>query len=281
MTEFTTVPIGQFGAVVEQIDLRDAISESTAQQLRDALAKFQLLHFRDTSIGPADQLRLTRCFGSLDPGISRRPPSHQVNGYPDLLLLRNSSDSPTTNYGMAWHSDGLAYARRPHGATVLHCLQCPSDPAGDTLFADQYGAYESLPVELRSSLEGMHWRLPPIDYSEVPEGRSLIRPIVRVHPVTGRQFVYCSPQATSIRGLSDAQSDEILSAVHAAQTAEDLVYRHSWRPGDVVVWENATLLHNRAGVLDFSRQGLREMHRSATVGDFEATECEPVDTLER
>ncbi|MEC5152443.1 alpha-ketoglutarate-dependent taurine dioxygenase [Cryobacterium psychrotolerans] len=180
---------------------------------------------------------------------------------------------------MAWHSDGLAYARRPHGATALHCLECPSGPGGDTLFADQYGAYESIPDDVRPSLDGLYWYLPSIDHSEVPEGRGLIQPIVRVHPVTGRRFIYCSPQATRLRGLTDAQSDRILGIVHASQVEEELVYRHSWRSDDVVIWENASLLHNRAEVLDFSSQGLREMHRSATTGDVEATECEAVDAV--
>lgn len=271
---FTIVPIGLFGAMVDRLDLSAPADNPTVRQLRKALADFQLLLFRGQAISPGDQVRLTRYFGDLDPGISRRPTTHQVDGYPDLLYIRNTPGSPTMEYGTAWHSDGLAYARRPHGATVLCCIECPLDATADTLFANQYRAYNAIPEVLRESLNGLYWYLPPIDHSEVPHGRGLIQPILRTHPETGRQFVYCSPQTIQIRGMTRAESDRVLDVVHGAQIQEDLIYRHSWRPGDVIVWENCTLLHNRADVVDFATQGLRAMHRSATSGEFVATECE-------
>jgi taurine dioxygenase len=272
-TPFDVVPIGRFGAVVEGFDFGQPADIQTERSLRSALAAFQLLLFRGQVISPGEQLRFTGCFGDLDPGISRRPRSHQVEGHPDLLYISNTSGSPTMDYGAAWHSDGLAYARRPHGATVLCCIDCPVG-VGDTLFANQYAAFEAIPESLLESMDGLYWYLPPIDYSEVPNGKGLIQPILRLHPETRRNFVYCSPQASRIRGKTRAESDRILGFVHGIQIRDDLVYRHSWRPGDVIVWENCALLHNRADLVDIATQGLRAMHRSATSGDFEAIECE-------
>jgi taurine dioxygenase len=266
--------LGKFGAEVSGIDLKRSIDDAAARQLRAALAEFQILLFRGQSISPEEQLGLTRCFGELEPGVARRPESHQVPGYPDVLRLSNEPGSPTEEYGQSWHSDGLAYARKPHGATMLHCLACPAG-AGDTLFASQYLAYEALPDDLRRALKDLYWHLPAIPFSEVPAGRGLVRPMVRVHPRTRRAFLFCAPNSRQLRGLSYGESADILDAVHEHQVREDVVYRHAWRELDVVVWENCALLHNRADVVDFATQGLRKMHRTATAGDVEALECEP------
>ena len=267
------VRMGRFGAIVEGVDLREPADGRAVRQLRDALAAFQLLLFRGQDISPHDQLRLTGYFGDLEPGIARRPGNHQVDGYPDLLHVRNAPGSPTLDYGSAWHSDGLAYAKTPHGATVLRCIACPPG-AGDTLFANQYGAYNTVPETLRESLDGFRWYLPSIAHSEIPVGRGLTQPIFRTHPETKRRFVFLSPQASQIRGMTHAESSRVLDVMHRCQVREEVIYRHAWQPGDVLVWENCALLHNRADAVDFATQGLRAMHRSATSGQFEAKECE-------
>lgn len=266
-------PLRPFGAIVSGISVAETAEDAQLQQLRQLLFEFQLLVIRDQVLTPSAQLRLTRCFGEVEPSIRRRPASHQVPGHPDILYLSNKPDSPTAEYGTAWHSDGLAYARVPHGATVLHCVQCPLG-VGDTLFADQYAAFDALSSEIQDKAADARWYLPDIPYSEVPAGRGLIQPMVRTHPVTGKSFVFCSPQAAHLRDREPAESAEILAAVHAAQVREEHVYRHEWRPGDTVIWENCTTLHNRADTVDIALHGLRAMHRSATVGDFSADECE-------
>src|SRR5690349_7738128 len=121
---FEVIPLGAFGAEVAGVDLKTA-TEETARHLRAALTKFQLLIFRGQSLTPAEQICFTRHFGNLEPGIARRPEGHQVPGHPDLLYLSNETGSPTQEYGADWHSDGLAYAKIPHGVTLLHCIGCP------------------------------------------------------------------------------------------------------------------------------------------------------------
>lgn len=204
---FEVIPLGNFGAEAAGIDLRKPFDDGTAHYLRMILTKFQILVFRKQTLSPADQTRITRCFGDLETGIPRRPEGHQVPGHPDILYLSNKPGSPTLGYGSAWYSDGLAYARVPHSITMLHCINCPPG-VGDTLFANQYGAYE---------------------------------------------------------------------AMSEYQVRDEFVYRHAWRELDVVLWENCTLLHKRADVVDFATHGLRAMHRSATCGRFEAIECEAAE----
>lgn len=264
-------PLEGFGAEVHGVELGTPMSLEVAARLRAALAAFQFLVFRGQPLEPRAQRWLTRCFGDFEPGLSRRPRSHQVEGYPEILHLSNKPGSETSEYGMGFHSDGLAYARIPHGATILHCVASPPH-VGDTLFADQYSAYDALPMDIREIAERAYWYLPPIPYSEVPTGKQLAQPIVRRHPITGRRFIFCAPNATQLHGMTGDDSARILDTVHACQVREDCVRRHSWRPHDTVVWENCTLLHSRAGAVDFETQGLRAMHRSATSGDFEARE---------
>jgi len=271
----TSLP-GNFAAELSGIDLGKPIDGRTAQKLRGALAQFQVLVFRNQLLDPAEQARLTRCFGEFEPGVSRRPQAHQIPGHPDILYLSNRPGSATSQYGMAWHSDGLHYARTPHGTTLLHCIACP-EGVGDTWFANQYAAYETLPHELRLMIEGVSWYLPNVFHSEVPPGRGLSQPLIRSHPETGRKFIFCSPAARQLRGMTRIESEEILSIVHTCQVRDDNIYRHAWRPGDIVIWENCTLLHRRAGPVDFETQGLRAMHRSATAGTFSAMECEAAD----
>jgi taurine dioxygenase len=273
---FEVIPLGEFGAEVAGIDLKEPVDDETARHLRMVLAKFQILVFRNQTFSPAEQTRFTRCFGNLEPGIARRPEGHQVPGHPHILYLSNKSGSPTLGYGSAWHSDGLAYARVPHGVTMLHCIACPPG-VGDTLFANQYEAYGAMYESLRKILKGLYWYLPRIPYSEIPTGKGLAQPMVRTHSETGREFLFCSPSACQIRGMTRYESAAILKLVHGYQVRDEFVYRHAWRELDVVLWENCTLLHNRADVIDFAIQGLRAMHRSATSGSFEAIECEAAE----
>jgi taurine dioxygenase len=273
---FEIIPFGEFGAEVASIDLKKLVDKETAHQLRSVLAKFQILVFRNQHLSPAEQARFTGCFGDPEPGIARRPEGHQAPGHPDILYISNKPGSPTLDYGTAWHSDGLAYAKVPHGVTMLHCIACPPG-VGDTLFANQYQAYEAISEGLRNILKGLYWHLPRIPYSEIPAGKGLAHPMVRTHPKTAREFLFCSPSACQIRGLTRHESAGILKVVHDYQVREEFVYRHSWKELDVVLWENCTILHNRADVVDFATQGLRAMHRSATSGTFEAIACEAAD----
>jgi taurine dioxygenase len=273
---FQVTPLGEFGAEIVGADLAQPLNENVARHLRGALAAFQLLVLRKQHLLPAQQVKLASCFGDLEGGVARRPEGHRLPGHPDILYLTNECASPTAKYGMSWHSDGLAYATVPHGATLLYCLACPPG-VGDTLFANQYRAYAAMSDGLRSLLSGLFWHLPKIPYSEIPPGKGLVHPIVRQHPQTKRHFVFCAPNACQLRGLTRRESTGLLDVIHEYQLRDEGVYRHSWAPRDLVVWENCALLHNRADAVDFRTQGLRAMHRSATSGNLEAIECEAAE----
>lgn len=151
------------------------LDAASAVRLLDLVARYQILVFRDQAIDPATQLRFTRLFGDPEPSILRRPATHQVDGFPGILRLHNAQGSPTLNYGQSWHSDGLAYARVPHGVTVLSCKACPAG-VGDTLFASQILAHAAMPEALRVTINDLRWLLPPMPFSEVPSGKAYTHP---------------------------------------------------------------------------------------------------------
>jgi taurine dioxygenase len=272
---FSVVSLGAFGAEIAGLDL-NRVTEAHTNHLPAILARFQILVFRRQNLTPESQIRVTRCFGALETGIARRAESHKVPGHPDLLYLSNVTNSQTSNYGMGWHSDGLAYARTPHGVTVLYCIDCPPD-VGGTLFASQYLAYGALSVGFQRLTSDLYWHLPDIPFSEIPPKRGLAQPLVRVHSRTRKAFLFCSPASQQILGMTRQESAGILDVVHRIQVREEFVYHHAWRQSDVVIWENSTLLHTRADVVDVKR-GLRAMHRSATAGDYEAIDCEAAES---
>lgn len=262
---------GKFGALALCSAQACSADDAAARLVRTYLARFQLLVFRDQALTPAQQMIFTGLFGEPEPSLSLRPNDHMVADCPGVLRLHNRPGSPTFDYGQSWHSDGLAYARIPHGVTILSCKACP-DGVGDTLFSSQVLAYQAMPEDLRGEIERLSWLLPPMPFSEVPDGKALVHPMVRTHPLSGQKFIFCAPNAQRILGMSTDESTKLLTRVRDYQLAANCQYRHRWRPGDLVVWDNCGLLHNRADVITYERHGLREMHRTATMGNFPATE---------
>lgn len=273
----TVEPLGRLGGEIHGLDVSNfELCPNFSALLRTELARFQVLVLRRQVLEPCRQAELTKCLGPLEGSLSRRPREHRVTSHPDVLYLSNEPGSSTAEYGLGWHSDGLAYAKTPHGATVLYCVACP-EGVGDTLFASQYDALSATSDQFRSLLRQLYWYLPRIPHSEVPKGRGLIQPMVRTHVGTKREFLFCAPGASQIYGMSVLESAGILGIVRMFQARDDFIYRHRWQPGDVVIWENCALLHTRADLVDYARDGLRAMHRSATAGDFSAREVDPAD----
>jgi len=264
------------GAEVSGIDLREPLSDEHLRLIEKWLAQYQILVFRGQKITPEQQVQFTKKLGPLDPGISLRPEGHLLPGYTDVLHVSNEPKSGTLVYGMRWHSDGLSYSRRPHGTTVLHCIKMPPG-VGDTLYASQYVAYELMSQKLQELLRGLYWHVPEIIDCEMPSDRGYCQPLVKVHPITQRSFIYCAVHTASrIVGMTPQESAGLLQVIYDYQVHESSIYRHQWQPDDVVIWENLATMHVRADVVDYHKHGFRSIHRTATAGNVLAIEC-PAD----
>jgi taurine dioxygenase len=157
-------------------------------------------------------------------------------------------------------------------ASMLYSLEVPST-GGNTLFANTYLAYETLPDALKAKIEGRK-ALNAYDYdnastrrgTKVREGiPSYWHPIVRTHPATGRKALYVNRLMTvAVEGMPEAESDEVLNALFDHQEQRRFVYEHVWRPHDVLLWDNRCTLHART---DFSAAERRLMRRLTILGE--------------
>jgi taurine dioxygenase len=153
---------------------------------------------------------------------------------------------------MQFHSD-QCYQERPAMGTMLYAIEIPAE-GGNTLFANCYQAYETLPDDVKRRIEGLK-ALHVYDYNLAPTHRSRViadespkwvHPMVRIHPATGRRALYVNRLMTArIEGLPQKQSDELLEMLFDHMEQPQFIYEHVWRPGDVVMWDNRCALHAR------------------------------------
>lgn len=183
-------------------------------------------------------------------------------GFPDLNVVSNVGR--TTPPRSTFHVD-TSYVRHPPAYTALRAVEIPAS-GGETLFTNQYRALETLPPDVSVKLEGRTIRhvVTGLEMSEEDE-TAAEHPVFRPHPITGRTALYISTpkRCAAISGLEPAEAEALIDFLFAHSTTEENTYRHAWSPGDVVMWDNACVLHrgDHAEV-----RGDRVMHRGMVAG---------------
>lgn len=273
MSDLSVEPTGgPVGAVVRGIDLGAPVDRATAAALRDAWLAHQLLVFPDQDLSPAALEAAAALFGPIGEDPYFRP----MPGEDHVVALTREADEQTPLFADVFHSD-WSFLPTPPAGTMLYGVQVPPT-GGDTLYADQYGAYDALPADLRRRAEGLvgihsarRGYAKDGMYGERDVGRSMAivasdtalatqpHPLVRVHPETGRKALFCSLAYTiGIEGVEQAEADALLGDLFGYMATDDLVHRHRWEPGMVVLWDNRCLLHAATGGYEGHR---RELHR--------------------
>jgi taurine dioxygenase len=248
----------QVGAMVEGIDVR-RLDDATFATLYRTWLECNVLVVRGQELEIGDFLAYSRRFGRLDPHPSK---STRHPDCPEVTLLGVNKYDPDGKLNMAiyrrgaegWHTDG-AYDAEPFKATQLYALAIPSR-GGDTHFASMYAAYDALPERLKQRLAGLQGAyvyggrrkkqalLNPEDRDKAP----VFHPIVRTHPETGRKALYFDPgKILRIEGLPPEESDALIDELTGYMIQPDSQYRHQWRKGDVVIWDNRCSYHKAAG----------------------------------
>jgi taurine dioxygenase len=255
----STVTVHQpLGLEVDDLDVAEVLRDDAAtsglvEELRPLLAEHGVVAFRGQHLDDAEFTDLLAAFGDLVFTDGETP----VDGHPDLNVISNVGR--TTPPRSEFHVD-TSYVSAPPAYTSLRAVAVPAR-GGQTLFTNQYAAYESLDDDLRDLLRDREIRhvVTGVAPGEAQETEAW-HPAFRPHPLTGRVSLYLStPQrCVEVRGLSPQRSREVVAALHAHSTRESNTLRHSWRPGDVVMWDNACVLHkaDHSGVV-----GDRVMHR--------------------
>ena len=271
---------GPLGAEVLGLDLGRPLSDADFAALHRAHLDHHLLIFRDMHITPTQQVDFSRRFGPLQIHVLRQ---FQLPSDPAVLIISNIKENNQPiglgDAGHFWHSD-LSYKEIPSLGSMLHAQELPED-GGDTLFANQHTAWESLPQALKDNIANLRaehsylakyaelqrrnpWR-PNLTQAQIDEVQPVLQPVVRVHPETGRRALFVSEHFTTrIVGLAQEQSHALLAELFDLSTRPEHVYRHQWQPHDMVFWDNRSLMHLAAGCPEDQR---RKLYRTTIEGD--------------
>tara|TARA_Y100001934_G_scaffold72517_1_gene90198 strand:- start:409 stop:1260 length:852 start_codon:yes stop_codon:yes gene_type:complete len=260
---------GALGMEVTGVDLSEPLDDGLFAEIEQAFHDNLVLVFRDQKIEPKHQLTFTHRFGPSEehPLGSRRG----LDDYPDVMVLENRPGKlgPRNDF---WHSD-ISFGEVPPALSMLHAIEV-SPGVADTMFCNMYKAYEELSDTLRNFLDGLDaehnaetlvTEVPSrVRVSEVPPG--VVHPVVRTHPKTGRKALYVNPYYTShFIGMTKAESAPILEYLYAQATRHENIYRHKWRVGDVLLWDNRANMHY--AVRDYDESQPRFMHRTTAAGE--------------
>jgi taurine dioxygenase len=273
----TTVEIrpltGAIGAEISGVDISKALTAQTVAEIRQALLVHLVIFLRDQDITPAQQLAFVSRFG--EPDIY--PFVKGLDDYPQITPVLKRPEE-TINFGGIWHSDTV-YQAEPPMATVLYAKELPPI-GGDTLFASQYQAYESLSAPLRAFLEGLtavnsaakgssaqtrEDRVVDGGTGLAAEVMQAEHPVVRTHPETGRKALYVNTGHTvRFTGMTEAESTPILEYLYQHQIKPEFCCRFVWRPGSLAFWDNRCAQHYP--VNDYHGH-TRLLHRITLKGD--------------
>jgi taurine dioxygenase len=272
------VPTGAaLGAEIRGVDLARPIDEGTFGEIERAFNENGVIFFRDQRITPPQQVELTRRFGEIEFNIFGERWS--VPGSPEIVVVSNvtEDDKPigVRRAGENWHSD-MCYAARPPRGTMLYALEIPDLhglPLGDTEFASAAAAWDALPEPLRRRIEGRRAvfdfvgrkRAFPPKQSEIDRYPPVTHPIVRTHPRTGRKCLYVMrDDCTGIEGIEPEEAEALITALADHIVKPAFIYRHQWRPGDLLLWDNCSVQHR--AIQDYDLPMRRLMHRTTMGG---------------
>ena len=271
------VPLSKhIGAEIRRIDLRTGLDAHTIKQIHQAWLDHSVLLFRNQNFSQEDLLRVTGYFGELAP--LTRPAKFFPKGYarllPDIMMISNIRENGETigalpDGEMHFHHDQI-HSEVPHNGTLLYSLEVPSY-GGDTLFASGYAAYDTLDPSIKSQLAGRR-AFHHYNYGSTVRGDSrgveafsqAVHPVFRTHDETGRKAIYVNRLMTRrIENLPEAESDALLQALFDHSEKPEFIYRHVWRVGDLIVWDNRCSMHARD---DFPSDQRRLMLRTTVKG---------------
>jgi taurine dioxygenase len=252
------------GAVVTGLTLANPLDSAQIAAVRAAWLEHQVLAFPDQPMTLEDLERFAATIGPF----GEDPFFEGLAEHPSIAQVRRDADETSSLFAESWHSD-WSFLPTPPQATVLYGNVIPP-MGGDTLFANQYLAWETLPELLKAQLKdavGIHSARNGYSrqglYGERDEGRSMAirysddalaiehHPIAKVHPETGRTALFASPGYTiGIQGMADAPARELLMQVFQHQMRDEHVYRHRWSANMLVLWDNRCINHRATGGYD-------------------------------
>lgn len=266
------------GAEILGVDLAEGLDEATGAAIHEALDRHGVIVLHRQTLTPAQQIAFTRCFG--EPDVNFNALRFGVDGNPEIYRISNITENGkpigTRRAGETWHTD-MSYAKHPAKATMLYAVEVPrlyGLTLGDTWFANAAAAYDALPGEMKDAIADMKGvfdfrgrkRSSPVSAEDIAKYPPVEHPIVRTHPRTGRKGLYVvRDDCTAIVGKTEDESRALIEALADHIVKPEFVYRHHWREGDVVVWDNCTVQHR--AIVDYDLPQRRLMWRTTVRGE--------------
>ncbi len=264
------------GVEVIGVDLTTPMNDEIKSELIDAFHRHLVLVIRDQNLDPQNMLGAVHLFGEVFAQHNKR---FSLADCPQIHYLSNEdhhSDGNRYIPGAGFHTDH-SNAPEPPKATVLFARSLP-ETGGDTQFVNMYSAHADLPDEIKlkiADLKAVHvyqsrhsvrklMVLTEGDKKNIPN--SVVHPLVRTHPETSRKALYINPiRIEAIEGLSEPEALTLLDELLTHATQEKYQYRHKWRLGDLVMWDNRCLLHKAND--DYDMTQLRYLYRVMLKGN--------------
>jgi len=262
---------GALGAEIEGVDAARPLGSEVVAEMRQAFLDHLVIFLRNQKLTPQTQLAFAERFG--------QPMEYpQLKGLPECPLITPvvKLAHERVNFGGIWHSD-TTYLKRPPMASMLYAIEIPPY-GGDTLFANQYLAYETLSEGYRKMLDGLigvssslkadasrtredRLRAAGVDHKALIAGH----PVVRTHPETGRKALYVNVgHTTHFMGLTEEESRPLLAYLFQHQVRPEFTCRFRWEPGSLAFWDNRCVQHNPVNDYHGFK---RVMHRVTLAGD--------------
>jgi taurine dioxygenase len=254
MTSFAITPLTDHtGAEVTGLDFTQPIDAVARAALNRAFAEHHVLVMREQHFVPDQFKAAVQLFGELQPHDKKE---HHVPGHADVSYVSNDEfvNGRRIIPGESFHTDHSNHPRPPK-ATTLFAVDLPSS-GGDTQYVNVHDAYDDLPDATKQKIEGLkavHAYLSkysprPLGYLSEESRRNLpppgVHPLVRTHPENGRKALYLNPvRMESIVGMEDEDALALIGELMAHATQKKYEYRHKWRHGDWVLWDNRSVLH--------------------------------------
>jgi|TARA_B100000676_G_scaffold295494_1_gene334769 taurine dioxygenase len=262
-----------FFAEVTGADLKRDDDEQFAA-IKAAHLKHGVIVIRGQSMTPDDQIRFSRRFGPLAIHVLE---DQLLEGHPEILLVSNKTEDGRyvglPDAGRFWHTD-QSYEEKPALGSLLFAIEVPADGSGDTWFCDMTSAYDALTDDMKTRLDGLRGKH---IYNHSHENFSLNgeqqdrlpgydHPLVRTHPETGRKALYLGGKLLKfIVGMDETESVMLLDDLYGHCQDDRFIYKHKWRQGDLVFWDNRCTMHYAQPYDD--KRYTRHMHRTTVQGD--------------
>jgi len=269
------------GVEISGVDLSQPLAPAIRDEILNLLDHHGVALIRGQQLSMEQFLAFSRQVGPL---ATHSLKQYSAPGCPEIMInsniVENGRPLGLADGGQHWHTDG-GYLETSYRATILYAVEVPVRDGislGDTLFASTSGAYDRLDPDTRSKLDGLRARhchgvarmkraetLKLEGSDTVALRKTVEHPAVRTHPYTGRKCIYVNPGSTlGFAGLDPDESDSLLEQLFNHITSPDYLYRHNWRAGDVVMWDNCSTQHRAVGDYHPLR---RLLYRTIVQGD--------------